>query len=180
MEPLYKTLNLSFDLEGLEQALERIDIGEGTHANPIPLDLFVLTDLKGIYNISRGEGFCLELRKIVESSEISMLNIQLCYLKMNNLTKGRVSFMQKEDWNTIFDIEENDEITFVAPDGCLFLTPIINNEDQTFKIKTKETFSFDGLKEDIFISYNVVLSLLYNSKIYYLRIDPLIKISSGH
>ncbi len=170
-EHLYRELNLDINIEGLREAIINTDMGEGTHIHPMSLDLFVKNDLKGIFEITEGEGFVLNLNFQDESYTPS-----LRYLKFRNLKKGLEEYMTKNDWQTYFEIEDNDPNKLVSPDGVLFLKPTTQNGNQSFEILTKEHDLI--ILEDLYLSYTVVMSLLIEDKTYFFRIDPFVKVTS--
>ena len=112
MNHLYRELNLDFETEGLIEAVRNTDMGEGTHLNPMSLDLFVKNDLKGFFVITEGEMFCLNL-----TFETDSLQPKLQYLKFINLKKGLNGYMTKKDWQVYFEIDDNDSSKIVSPDG---------------------------------------------------------------
>lgn len=170
-QPLYREIILDFDFDSLVEAIKNTDIGEGSHISPISLDIFVKNDLKSFYKITDGEGFSVSL-----SPELEELDPQLCYLKFRNLNKNQKTIMTKSDWKKYFEIEDSDATKIVTPDGSLFSTPNSNNGVQSFDIVSKKDSI--TVNEDIYISYTIVLSFLIETKTYFFKIDPLVRISS--
>lgn len=84
--------------------------------------------------------------------------------------------MTKSDWKKYFEIEDSDATKIVTPDGSLFSTSTSNNGVQSFDIVSKKDSI--TVNEDIYISYTIVLSFLIETKTYFFKIDPLVRISS--
>ena len=171
--PLYREIRFEFDFECLREAVKNTDIGEGSYLSPIQLDPFVINDLKNFFNIEEGNGFTVYM-------DFKDANPQpeCHYLRLQNRNKTQNNIMTPEDWEKRFFIKENIN-ALCTPDGSLFLKPFVNNDGlQSFEILTKESDS-STTEKDIYISYTIVLSLLIDNKIYFFRIDPLVKVSSN-
>ncbi|WP_299223912.1 hypothetical protein [uncultured Psychroserpens sp.] len=171
--PLLREINLDFDIDSLREAIKNTDIGEGSYLNPIPLDAFVVNDIKSFFNIEEGNGF-----GVFMNFQDVEFQPKCHYLKLQNRNKYQEHIMTLDDWKKYFHVEGHSKI-ICAPDGSLFLKPQIDNGVQSFEILSKEG-NTSATNKNTYISYTVVLSFFIEDKTYYFKIDPLVKISSKH
>lgn len=159
-------LELTFFVDDLLEAISTADLGEGTPLNPINFDVFVENRLTGIPVIDGGTDIVLELNH----DGTSGINPILIYSEMVNITKNYSGYMSESDWNQYFDWSNTESVATIAPNGVLYLTP---NDNGVCKITAKAN------QPDIIISYGAVICFEYNNRMYYGRIDPIAKVSSG-
>lgn len=167
IERLNFPLDVDFDINGIIEAINNTDTGEGTHLKPITIDFFVKNNLKGFFDIKFGTNFSININfKNIEH------NPNFYYLKLRNVCKTQNNIMSLESWKRFFSFNNN---MIVAPDGSLFITPHKEGNDEIFIVDTK---CFKDTDEVLYLSYSIVLSFEINKKEYFFSIDPLVKISS--
>ncbi len=159
------SLDLSFFMDDLQEALATIDLGEGSPISPIDLDKFVENRLTGIPVIKNADELTLCLKQ-----NTSNLSPKIVFVQLQNVTKNHSGFMDTAAWGEIFDLKSNKCPLIVAPNGILYVEA---DSDGICHLKPKSKIN------TIILSYETVISFDFDNRTVYGKIDPLIKVTSG-
>ncbi len=174
-------ISFSLNVLNLYESINNCSINLGTIKDPIRADNFTTINEPIFSEFTEGEtieiGFNFDKEQGKENfSFISceITNVGKDYI--NALTNPDEKTITLNSWKSIFDYKDKSNILSI-PDGTLCLVPKNNKCRITInsaKPKPSKTATVT------YISYSLTISMKYNSKIYYFKIDPLMKIISRH
>jgi len=175
-------------LDYLKEAIQHMDLGEGTSRFPIPFDSFInTTNLDSIPWVGPFNGGSLSMTLHDDTGVISPgYNAQLHYCYGRSLDKDGNS-PNKSDWLRYFNFSNQQQIdgeVVVSIDGSLWVMADPNLNSCSIPWVPVDP---SPPTEEMYIKYSAVLSLdlidkptTGTTRKYYFVIDPLVKISSNN
>lgn len=164
----------NIQVKPLLEALSNTTLAAGTITNPLPADGFIKLNQPDFTIFNPGNVIKIKFSS-KNKKELKGILFSVVYCKVENVGKvfNEAVLTTFDFWNVIFNTDSKNIV--LPPDGNLYIIP---NAKNVCRIRVQNGNSD---KKDItsYLSYNIVFSVTFKKKKYYLKIDPLLKISSN-